>query len=97
MRGSSYLLLPDCIEKKEAIINSQNDNEECFKWTVIAALEWTEINSHPERVLNFKKLSQYRNEYLVTPMSLTPQKFLGIFHLVGVFTASLHMAKLRIH
>ena len=31
-KGSSYLLLPDWIEKKKAIINPQNNDEECFKW-----------------------------------------------------------------
>ena len=31
MRGNSYLPLPDWIEKKKAIINPQNNNEECFK------------------------------------------------------------------
>ena len=38
-RGSSYLPLPDWIEKKKAIINPQNEDEECFKWTVITALK----------------------------------------------------------
>ena len=38
-RGSSYLLLPDWMEKKKAIINPQNNDEECFEWAVIAALE----------------------------------------------------------
>ena len=54
-RGSSYLPLLDWIEKKKAIINPQNNDEECFKWVVITALEWTEINSHPERVSNLRK------------------------------------------
>ena len=56
-RGSSYLPLPDWIEKKKAIINPQNDDEECFKWAVIAALEWTDIKSHPERMSNLRKFS----------------------------------------
>ena len=54
-RGSFYLPLPDWIEKKKAIINPQNDDEECFKWSVIAALEWTDIKSHPELVSNLRK------------------------------------------
>ena len=33
-RGSSYLPLPDWLARKKAIINSQNDDEECFKWAV---------------------------------------------------------------
>ena len=54
MRGNSYLPLPDWIEKKKAIFNPPNNDEECFKWAVIAALEWSEIKSHPERVSNLR-------------------------------------------
>ena len=35
MRGSSYLLLPDWLTSKKAIVNPHNDDEECFKWSVI--------------------------------------------------------------
>ena len=37
MRGSSYLPLPDWLARKKAIANPHNDDEECFKWSVIAA------------------------------------------------------------
>ena len=37
MRGSSYLPLPDWLARKKAIVNPHNDDEECFKWSVIAA------------------------------------------------------------
>ena len=56
-RGSSYLLLPDWLARKKAIINPQNEDEECFKWAVITALKWTDIKSHPERVSNFRKFT----------------------------------------
>ena len=36
-RGSSYLPLPDWLVSKKAIVNIHNDDEECFKWSVIAA------------------------------------------------------------
>ena len=36
-RGSSYLPLPDWLASKKAIVNPHNDEEECFKWSVIAA------------------------------------------------------------
>ena len=36
MRGSSYLPLPDWLASKKAIVNHHNDDEECFKWWVIA-------------------------------------------------------------
>ena len=37
MRGSSYLPLPDWLVSKKAIVNPHNDDEECFKWSVITA------------------------------------------------------------
>ena len=36
-RGSSYLPLPDWLARKKEIVNPHNDDEECFKWSVIAA------------------------------------------------------------
>ena len=59
-RGSSYLSLPDWFERTKAIINPLNIDEECFKWAVIEALEWQNINSHPKRVSN---LSKFANKY----------------------------------
>ena len=38
LRGGSYLPLPDCIKKKEAIINMKNfKDDECFKWAITRA------------------------------------------------------------
>ena len=56
-RGSSCYPLPDWIAKKEVIINPQNDDEECFKWAIIAA---SEIGKDPQRVSNLKK---FENSY----------------------------------
>ena len=36
-RGSSYLPSPDWLAKKKVIINPHNEDEECFKWAIIAA------------------------------------------------------------
>ena len=36
-RDSSYLPLPDWLARKKAIVNPHNDDDECFKWSVIAA------------------------------------------------------------
>ena len=59
-RGNSHLLLPGWLARKKAIINPQNNDEECFKWAVIAALRWTDIKSHPERISNLREFS---NDY----------------------------------
>ena len=57
-RGSFYLPLPDWIAKNKAIINPQNDDEECFKWAVIAA---SEIGKDPQGVSNLKKFADNYN------------------------------------
>ena len=56
-RGSSYLLLPNWSARRKAIINPQNDDEECFKWAVIAALEWSNIKFNPECMSNLRKFA----------------------------------------
>ena len=58
-RGSSYLLLPEWLSNKKAIINSKNNDMECFKWAVIAADRWEEIGNNPERV---SKLKRFKSE-----------------------------------
>ena len=55
-RGSSYLPLSPWLAKKKAIINPNNDDNEC-KSAVIAALEFPNIKSHPERISNLIKFS----------------------------------------
>ena len=54
-RGSSYFPLPDWLVKKKAIINPHNDDEECFKWVVIAA-ENVRLKD-PQRVSNLRKFT----------------------------------------
>ena len=57
-RGSSYIPLPDWIVNKKVVISPKNENdEECFKWAVTAALHH---KSHPERISN---LMRYTNGY----------------------------------
>ena len=58
-RGSSYLLLPDWIANKKVIINPHNNNEQCFKWAVIAA---ENIGmKDPQRVSNLRKFTDNYN------------------------------------
>ena len=71
MKGSSYLPLPDFIAKRKAIINPQNGDEECFKWAIITADKWTDIDSHPERVSNLMEFADnYNWSGLEFPVSL---------------------------
>ena len=57
-RGSSYLPLPDWLSRKKAIINPKNSDMECFKWAVITADMWEEIDKHPERISILKKFEE---------------------------------------
>ena len=59
-RGSSYIPLPDWLPKKKAIINPKNSDMECFKWAVIAAMKWEEIDRDHQRI---SKLRRYENDF----------------------------------
>ena len=76
-RGSFYLPLPDWLARKKEIISPQNDDEECFKWSVMAALKWADIESHPERVSNLRKF--------VDNYDWSELKFLVSIKDIGVF------------
>ena len=70
-RGSSYVPLPDWLMKKKALINPKSSDMECFKWAVIAAMKWEEIDRDHQRV---SKLKRYEKEFdwsgLEFPVSL---------------------------
>ena len=55
MRRSSYLPLPDWLACKKAIINPCNEDVECFKWAVIAAMRWEEIDRDLQRISKLKR------------------------------------------
>ena len=57
-RGSRYLPFPDWLAGKKAIINPKNEDKECFKWAVIAASRWEEINNNPERISKLKRFEK---------------------------------------
>ena len=70
-RGRSSVPLPDYIANRKAVINPQNDDSECFKWTIIAADRWTDIGSHPERISHLRKfVNNYDWSGLEFPVSL---------------------------
>ena len=59
-RASSYIPLPDWLTKKKAITNPRNSDMECFKWAVIAATKWEEIDRDHQRI---SKLRRYENDF----------------------------------
>ena len=54
-RGSSYLPLPDWLACKKVIINPKNSDLECFKWAVMAAKRWEEIDKNHQRISQLKR------------------------------------------
>ena len=68
-RGSSYLPLPDWLARKKAIVNPHNDDEECFKWSVIAAEKVGMKDT--QRVSNLRKfMDNYDWSGLEFPVSI---------------------------
>ena len=57
--GSSYIELPKDIYDTKAIVNVKNQDQECFKWSVLAALHPTLKNA--ERV---SKYHEYKDELI---------------------------------
>ena len=49
LRGGTYLPLPANLEKKKAIINVQNRDNECLKWALRAALFPPQDGKNPQR------------------------------------------------
>ena len=48
-RRSPYTVFPEWSAKKIAVMNLKNNNEECFKWAVMAALRHKVIEHNPKR------------------------------------------------
>ena len=38
MRGNSHIELPEFIKRKKACVNVKNNDDQCFKWTILSAL-----------------------------------------------------------
>ena len=54
-RGSSYIDSPEWIKHKKVTINPQNTNDnKCFQYAIIAALNYQNIDNHSERISKLK-------------------------------------------
>ena len=59
-RGSSYIESPEWLKNKGVTINPKNTKDNCFQYAIIAALNYQNINHHPERI---SKLKPFINNY----------------------------------
>ena len=57
-KGGSYIVPPDWIANKKATINPKNEKDnECFKWSIIAGLNYNKINEKElKKLLKFRKV-----------------------------------------
>ena len=56
-RGGSYIDSSDWIKKKKATINLKSKDDKWFQYAVMVALNYAEIESHPERFSDIKKIN----------------------------------------
>ena len=57
-RGSSYIPSPEWINNKKSTINPQNtEDNNCFQYSIVAALNHQKIPNHSERISNLNLLS----------------------------------------
>ena len=57
LQGSSYIELPKDILDSKAVVNIKNEDQACFKWSILAALH--PVSVHPERLSHYER---YRDE-----------------------------------
>ena len=61
-RGSSYINSPEWIKNKKVTINPQNtEDNNCFQYAITAALNYQNIDSHPERIFKLKPFTNNCN------------------------------------
>ena len=93
LRGSTFLPLPSKISTKKAVINMKNNDDQCFKWSVVRALNPVAKNS--ERITKELKDQSERLDWrgLKFPVKLdqivifekfNPQISINVFGFEGV-------------
>ena len=53
-RGKSYIKSSEWILNKRATMNPKNKDNKCFQYSVTVALNYQNIENHPERISNIK-------------------------------------------
>ena len=59
--SGSYIDSPEGIKMKKAAINQKNKDDKCYQYATTAALNYEEIESHPEGVSNIKPFINKHN------------------------------------
>ena len=59
-RGGSYMDSPKWLKDKKSTINPKNNDDKCFQYAVTLALNFDNIDNHPERI---SKIKPFINQY----------------------------------
>lgn len=59
LQGSSYIKQPKDILDTKAVVNIKNEDLDCFKWCILAALH--PASNHPERPTNYQDYKEDLN------------------------------------
>ena len=60
-RGGSYIDSPKWLKNKKATINPKNKDEKCFQYALTVALNYEQIEDHPERISKLKSFTDKCN------------------------------------
>ena len=64
IRAESYIVSPDWIASKKATINPKNEKDnECFKWSIIAGLNYNKIKKKEMKKLKFRRVDTDSSSY----------------------------------
>ena len=61
LNGSNYIELPKTLSSKKAIINVQNEDNECFKYAVLSAIHYDDIDKNHQRGSKYKNYEDELN------------------------------------
>ena len=74
-RGGSYIDSPEWLKNKNATINPENNDDNCFQYALTVALNLKQIKSHPKRISKVKPfIDQYNWKEIDFPPRLTGWK-----------------------
>ena len=75
IHGGSYIDSPDWLKKKKATINPKNTDDKCFQYAATVALNYEEIEPHPQRVSNIKPfINKYNQKGINHPSKIDDWK-----------------------
>ena len=93
LRGSTFLPLPSKISTKKAVINMKNNDDQCFKWSVVKALNpvaknseriTKELKDQSERLVWSGLKFPVKLDQIVVFEQLNPQISINVFGFEGV-------------